>query len=88
MDLSLSKFRLQVIKQGRLFIAYSHKLDMATTGKSEDQAIENFADLAKIVEKDAPGSDGSSNRSLTDLGWTNRAKRWFPPLRSNVAKID
>lgn len=90
MEISLTDFRLLVIRQGGLFIAYSRKLDLATTGKSEKQAMGNFADLAKIFTKQMIEEEterpGASSQMLIDLGWTNRAKRWTPPLKLGEKK--
>ena len=76
-------FKLQIIKQGNLVIVYSHVLDICTTGKSEEQARGNFDTLVSIFLKDAEGDidkAGLLHQSLTNRGWTNRAKRWVPPV--------
>jgi hypothetical protein len=85
----LKYFRLQLIKQGGHFIVYSHRFDIATTGKSEAQAMGNFTDLASIFTEDVIKTEakypGTYKQSLLDRGWTNRAKRWNPPV-AKVAK--
>ena len=90
MELSLRPFKIQLIKQGGLFIVYSHKLDISTTGKSEKQALGNFADLAKFFTKDMIAKEvdrpGASTQQLLEMGWTNRAKRWTPPLTAAAKK--
>lgn len=79
MNKTIAGFPAQIIKQGRLFIAYSHKLDLSTTGKSEQEAIDHFATIVKIFEKPATKKHGLDN-ALTDLGWTRKQKRWAPPI--------
>jgi hypothetical protein len=76
---TIAGFPVQIIKQGRLFIAYSHKLDLSTTGKSEKEATDHFGTIVKIFEKDATKKNGLDN-ALTDLGWTRKQKRWAPPV--------
>lgn len=76
---SLVKFSIQMIKQGTLFIAYSHTLDISTTGKSEKQANDNFNDLLNILLKDLI-KRRNIDAVLLENGWTQRAKRWSPPM--------
>ena len=75
---SLVKFSIQMIKQGTSHIAYSHTLDIATTGKSEKQANDNFNDLVNILLKEVI-KHRDFESVLTDHGWTHKAKRWSPP---------
>ncbi len=80
---ALVDFKVQVIKQGGLFIAYSHALDISTTGKSEKQAMDTFSSLVKIFVRETIRTEaerpGGVNQILRDLGWTQKAKRWSPP---------
>ncbi|MBI1755258.1 hypothetical protein HYR65_03160 [Candidatus Azambacteria bacterium] len=79
MQYAIADLPVQIIKQGRLYIAYSHKLDISTTGKSEKQAVDNFGDLVHVFIKDML-KNGAPKQALVDLGWTQRAKRWQPPV--------
>lgn len=81
MDFALPQIQLQILKQGRLFIAYSHTFDIATTGKSEKLAVKKFGDLMHVFMKEVV-SRGILAQSLTEKGWTHRAKRWEPPAES------
>lgn len=79
MDYALTDLQIQVIRQGGLFIAYSHALDLSTTGKSEKQAIGRFEDVLHIfireVIKNETEKKGIFNQALLNLGWTQKAKR-------------
>ncbi|MDO8523684.1 MAG: hypothetical protein Q7R74_00470 [bacterium] len=86
MQYTFADLPVQVIKQGRLYIAYSHTLDISTTGKSEKQAVDRFGDLIHIFIKDMI-KNGPPNQALVDLGWTKRAKRWQPPLVKAVSSV-
>ena len=76
---SIAGFPVQIITHGRFFIAYSHKLDLSTTGKSEEEAVGHFGAIVKISEKGATKKTGLDS-ALTGLGWTRKQKRWAPPV--------
>jgi|GEM_PF-1381938 len=80
MDYALAGLPVQIIKQGGLYIAYSHKLDISTTGKSEKQAVDRFGNLIEIFLTEIVKKNGSFDNRLLELGWTQRQKRWYPPL--------
>ncbi len=75
---SIADLRLQIIKQGALYIAYSHLLDVSTTGKSEKQAVERFGMLMHIFIQEMI-KKGLPDNALSELGWVQRQKRWEPP---------
>jgi hypothetical protein len=79
MDKAIAGYPVQIIKQGRLFIAYSHKLDVATTGKSEEEAVGKFETLVRVFVKGSTKQSGLDH-ALTQLGWTRKGKRWTPPV--------
>jgi len=76
---SIADLKLQVIKQGTIYIAYSHLLDISTTGKSEKQAIDRFGTLVHISIQEMI-KKGVPDDVLSQLGWTQRQKRWEPPV--------
>ncbi len=76
----LADFKVQIIKQGGLCIAYSHTLDLSTTGKSEAQAMNNFGTIAALSTRGVSKRAVNLDQALLDLGWTKRAKRWSPPV--------
>jgi|SRR3989338_10640175 len=76
---TINDLRIQVIKQGALYIAYSHLLDISTTGKSEKQAVDRFGTLVHIFIQEII-KKGMPDNALSELGWTQRAKRWEPPV--------
>lgn len=83
MDYAIVQLPVQILKQGRLYIAYSHELDISTTGKSEKQAVDQFGNIINIFLKEAI-QRGGLDRALTDLGWTRKTKRWSPPAVAHV----
>ena len=85
MNLPIADLPVQIIKQGRLFIAYSHALDISTSGKSEKEAVERFGDILQIFIRELI-QKGSLDHSLVALGWTRRNKRWAPPGKTIFGK--
>ncbi len=73
--------KVQLLRQGGLYIAYSPFLDIATTGKSEDEARGRFQVVLEICRVDKVSTNDICNR-LTELGWTQRHKRWTPPVET------
>ena len=70
--------RVQLLRQGGLYIAYSPSLDIATTGKSEGEARTKFQSVLDICVRDGVPKSGVCSR-LLELGWTQKSKRWAPP---------
>lgn len=69
---------MQLIRQGGLFILYSHGLDMSTTGKTEAEARDRFQSIIDECTKAGVSKSGVCG-VLMGLGWTQRAQRWSPP---------
>lgn len=88
-DFSSADFKIQIVRQGSLYIAYSHVLDISTTGKSKEQAVLNMSGLVQVfvrevvrIETERPGA---LHHKLIEQGWTKRLQRWTPP-RASVEK--
>lgn len=82
----LSWFKVQVFKQGSLYVAYSYKLDIATTGKSEEEAVDVFSSLATVFNEVSDEKEHNvhlMNPHLIKLGWKKQNKRWLPPTKED-----
>lgn len=75
---TVTNTKVQVLRQGGLFIAYSHILDLSTTGKSETEALGRFQNVVEICTRAGIGKAEVCNK-LTEMGWTQKQKRWTPP---------
>ena len=74
----------RLLRQGGLYIAYSPSLDISTTGKSETEARDRFQSVLDICKRANVPKSGVAHK-LTELGWTQKSKRWAPPdLRPKV----
>lgn len=76
--ISNASVRFIVTKQGKRFVAYAPALDIATSGKSEKEAKERFAELTDIFFEELCEA-GTAREVLLELGWTRQQKRWTPP---------
>lgn len=72
------KGRVQLIRQGGLFILYSHGLDISTTGKTEAEARDRFQTILDECTKAGVTKSGIYG-TMFSLGWTQRLQRWSPP---------
>ncbi|MCL9972238.1 MAG: hypothetical protein NBV63_02425 [Candidatus Pacebacteria bacterium] len=80
--------KVQILRQGGLFVAYSHALDIATTGKSETDARAKFQTVVDLCTKGGVPKSGICNK-LMSLGWTQKSKRWSPPEpKARVKRVE
>jgi hypothetical protein len=83
-----TNFKIQIINQGGYHIAYSHTIDISTIGKSEEEARQNFAELAAVYEGiTAPPEDRTAFlvAELLKNGWTQKGKRLSSPTAKATA---
>lgn len=78
---------VEIIKQGKVYIAYARALDLSTCAKTQRAAKKNFEEIVEIfidelVEK------GTLESVLNDLGWKKIKKQWEPPKVVSFSKID
>ena len=80
MALKNLSFSLPVLitKQGRRFVAYTPALDISTSGKSEKDVKNKFAELANLFFEEIIESK-TAKEILSELGWTKIEKKWTPP---------
>jgi hypothetical protein len=74
-------FNLPVLitKQGKRFVAYTHALDISTSGKSEKDAKAKFVELTNLFLEEIAEA-GTINDVLAELGWKKTGqKQWTPP---------
>jgi len=74
---------VNILKQGRRYIAYSPALDISTSGTSEKAAQKHFAEIAGIFFEEILQA-GTATEVLSELGWTKLHKQWNPPQLSST----
>ncbi|MBI5245264.1 MAG: hypothetical protein HY922_16500 [Elusimicrobia bacterium] len=80
-----AEIQFVILREGRKFIAYAPALDMATCGKSFDEALRRSKDLIQIFIEETV-RHGTMEQALEELGWTRQRgphkgalPSWIPP---------
>ena len=73
-------FNLPVLitKQNKRFVAYTPALDISTSGKTEKEVRERFAEMARIFLEEIIEAKTVGD-VLSELGWRKSDKQWTPP---------
>jgi len=72
------KLPVIILKQGKVFVAYTPALDLSTIGKSGKDAQKKFAEAAEIFFEEITEA-GTVDEVLSDLGWSKVQKKWRAP---------
>jgi len=72
---------VDIIKQGKSFVAYSPALDISTTGKTQSEARKKFQEIVDIFFEEVDDKR-TLKKALTELGWKQEEKEWKPPVIS------
>ena len=85
----LVKLPVQMMKEGSRFVAYCPALDIATQGKTFEEAQKMFAELVNIFFEEL-ADKGTTDKVLTQCGWKKipTQKRWAPPETHLIKEID
>lgn len=76
---------VQIIKEGKVFVAYCPVLDIATQGDTYEEAQEMFNELVRVFIDDLI-ERGTFEKVLLDLGWkkSSHGRRWELPERQFI----
>lgn len=69
---------LTIIKEGKMFVAYTPALDLSTAGKTEKDARRMFREVVAIFMEEIIKA-GTVEDVLTGLGWKKEQEKWNPP---------
>ena len=70
---------IDILKEGKTYIAYSRALDLASCGKTIEEARKSFMEAATLF-MEAIIESGSYKEVLEGLGWQKRKDSYFPPI--------
>ncbi len=70
---------IDVLRDGKAFIAYCPVLDLPAAGKSYEDALEKFEEVAEAFLEELSKA-GTLEDYLTEMGWTKRKGEWSPPI--------
>lgn len=73
------KLPVSFLKEGKKFIAYSPALNLSTSGKTFEQAQNNFAEAVELFFEEIIEA-GTLEEVLLELGWVKENKNLVPPL--------
>jgi predicted RNase H-like HicB family nuclease len=77
----LARISVQILREGRYFIASCPALDIATQATSYEKVQHRFGELVDIFLEEMVRA-GKLEKYLTDLGWVKHIRpepRWEPP---------
>lgn len=79
---------VQIIKEGKVFVAYCSVLDIATQGDTYEEVQEMFHELVRVFIDDLI-ERGTFEEVLLDLGWkkASHGRRWELPERQVISEI-
>jgi len=68
-----------ILREGDQFVAYTHALDLSTSGDTFEQAQRRFVEAVQIFFEEC-FSMGTLDSVLIDLGWKKGKSQWNPPV--------
>lgn len=78
---------IQMIKEGKAFVAFCPALDIATQGNTFEEAQKMFQELVMIFIEEIDKM-GTINEVLSSLGWTkSKNSTWVPPDRQLIKEM-
>lgn len=69
---------VSIFKEGKHFVAFAPALDLSTSGKSYEQVIARFNEVAEIFFEEL-AKKGTTEEVLLGLGWEKIKKHFSPP---------
>lgn len=75
------KVPVQILREGDAFVAHTPAFDLATHGKSLEEAKERFGEAAEMF-LDECVKRGTLREALLELGWQEKpqSQGWIPPM--------
>ena len=70
--------RVEFLREGKMYIAYSPALDLSTCGKTFQEAKENFTEAVTLFFEECE-KDGNLKEVLESLGWIKSSKNGLEP---------
>jgi len=70
---------VNILKEGKSFVAYTPALDISTVGDTLEEAKNRFEEAVNIFFEET-SSAGTLEKALEELGWEKRKKQYYPPV--------
>jgi len=81
------KIPVNILKEGKIYVAHSPVLDLSTSGKTFTQVRKRFSEVVQIFLEEL-NEAGTLDEVLTDLGWKKIASQMTPPVQVTQDLID
>ena len=69
---------ISIFKEDKRFVAYSHVLDLSSSGKTAKEAERRYAEAVQLFF-DEIIKQGTLKQVLSELGWRKVRNAWQPP---------
>ncbi|MDO8452578.1 MAG: type II toxin-antitoxin system HicB family antitoxin [bacterium] len=79
MAVSYVNLPVSIFREGKHFIAHTPSLDLATAGKTFEEAEKRFAEIVEIFFEELSRM-GTTDEVLNTLGWQKVKAKWSPPV--------
>lgn len=70
---------VNILREGKSFVAYTPALDISTVGDSLEEAKSRFEEAVNIFFEETANA-GTLKETLEELGWEKRKKQYYPPV--------
>ncbi|OGM94780.1 hypothetical protein A2524_02745 [Candidatus Wolfebacteria bacterium RIFOXYD12_FULL_48_21] len=70
---------VSILREGKLFVAYTPALDLSTAGKTHAEAQKRFQEAVEIFFAEI-SKRGTVDEVLGELGWQKVKTKWIPPV--------
>lgn len=70
---------VSVLREGKIFVAYTPALDLSTSGSTFEEAQRNFGEAVNIFFEELTEM-GTLDDVLLELGWQKQNNNFVPPV--------
>lgn len=70
---------VNILRERKVFVAYTPALDISTVGDTLEEAKSRFEEAVSIFFEEIANA-GTLDEVLEELGWEKRKKQYFPPV--------
>lgn len=70
---------VNILKEGKSFVAHTPALDISTVGDTLEEARNRFEEAANIFFEEIINA-GTFEEALEELGWEKKKKQYYPPV--------
>jgi predicted RNase H-like HicB family nuclease len=80
------QFTTQIVKEGRMYVAYSPELDLSSCGGSKEKALANLKTAVRLFLEEA-GKMGTLGQILQEAGYHMRNRKLEAPKFISMQRV-